>query len=304
MARTIGDELDELAVRTPIALRLKRIEGVADSMHDLERRALAVAADVVRLAGKTARCDKGEGLAVIADEEPVADVAPVAVDRKRLALECVERHERDELLRELVGAIVVRAVRREDGKPVRMKVGPNEVIGRGLRRRVRRVRRVARLFGEQARRPERSEYLVGRDVHEAEGLLVGPFERPVKVPRGIEHFEGARHVGANELARPVDRAVDVRLGSEVEHRRWAKARKERANEVAIADVAVNELVSRRTRDGREIVEISRVRQSVENDDRSVAVLPTEVMDEVGANEAGASSDEKSSRHGGIRRSRC
>ena len=55
--------------------------------------------------------------AVVLDVEPVAHVAAVAVDRQRLALERVQDHERDQLLGELVRAVVVRAVRDSTGRP-------------------------------------------------------------------------------------------------------------------------------------------------------------------------------------------
>jgi hypothetical protein len=47
---------------------------------------------------------------MIADEEPVADLPAIAVDRQRLALKRKNDGERDQLLGKLVGSIVVGAV--------------------------------------------------------------------------------------------------------------------------------------------------------------------------------------------------
>ena len=91
--------------------------------------------------------------AVILDVQPVADVAAVAVDRQRPAVERVQDHQRNQLLRKLVRTVVVRAVGDQRRQAVGVEVGPHQMIGRGLAGRVRRVRRVRRVFGEQAARP-------------------------------------------------------------------------------------------------------------------------------------------------------
>ena len=49
---------------------------------------------------------------MVFDEDPVAPVGAVAVDRQRLALQRVQRDQRDQLLRKLPGAVVVRGVAR------------------------------------------------------------------------------------------------------------------------------------------------------------------------------------------------
>ena len=62
--------------------------------------------------GRPASSTRPECAGVVLDVEPVADVVAVAVDRQGLALQGVEDHQRDQLLGELVGAVVVRAVGR------------------------------------------------------------------------------------------------------------------------------------------------------------------------------------------------
>ena len=124
--------------------------------HDVEVLPLGAAADVVHLAGAPALEDAPDRRAVVADVQPVAHVAAVAVHRQRLAGERVEDHERDQLLRELARAVVVRAVRRDDRQAVGVMVGADEVIGGGLRRRVRAVRRVRRGFAERGVRRARA----------------------------------------------------------------------------------------------------------------------------------------------------
>src|SRR5690606_40216999 len=103
VAGAVGDEGDELAPARSRGAHL--VEQVADGLDDLEVRALVAAADVVGLAGLALFGDESEGLAMVADVEPVADVLAVAVDGERLPLDGVEDHQRDELFGELVRAV-------------------------------------------------------------------------------------------------------------------------------------------------------------------------------------------------------
>ena len=69
------------------------------------------AAHVVPTAGHARPQHEEQRRAVVLDVEPVPHVAAVAVERQRSALDRVERHEGDQLLRILEGPVVVRAVR-------------------------------------------------------------------------------------------------------------------------------------------------------------------------------------------------
>ena len=96
----VGDEGDQ---------RLRLAERVADELHDIEVLHLVVTADVVDLALGALADDEVDGAAVILDIEPVAHVFTRAVDWERLVIERICDHERNELLREVVGAVVIRA---------------------------------------------------------------------------------------------------------------------------------------------------------------------------------------------------
>ena len=198
-------------------------------LHDLEVLHLGVAADVIGLADAAAREHARIGAAVVADVQPVAHVRAIAVHRQRLARQRVEDHQRDQLLRELARAVVVRAVRRQRRQAVGVVPRADEMVGRGLRGRVRAVRRVRRRLAE--RRivgPKRAVDLVGRDVEEAEALarLALGRARPV-LARALEQPERADDVGLDERRRAVDRAVDVGLGGEVDDRARPVPRQQR-----------------------------------------------------------------------------
>jgi len=105
--------------------RLVLPEEFEDLCGDLEVRLLRTAADVVDLPWPPVLEDKVDGPAVVEDVEPVADVLAAAVDRDLLSLEEVRGKERDQLLGELVGPVVVGA----PGDDHREAVGDEERAG-------------------------------------------------------------------------------------------------------------------------------------------------------------------------------
>ena len=115
------------------------------------------------------------------------------------------------------------------------------------------------------------------------------------VARVVEQHLRAEHVGEDELGRAEDRAVDVRLGGEVDDR-LAALRRAR-DRVRVGDVALVELVL----DAFEVRAVARVGQLVEDDD--VVAARGEATDEVRADEPGAAGDENPHRLTGYR-SRC
>jgi len=65
---------------------------------------------------------------VVVDEQPVADVGAGAVERDRLAVEQVGDEQRDDLLGEVVGPVVVAAPGDRDVQAVGLRVRPGEQV--------------------------------------------------------------------------------------------------------------------------------------------------------------------------------
>ena len=61
--------------------------------------------------------------------EPVTDISAVPVHGKFQAVHGIVNHQRDELLRKLVGAVVVRTIGDEGREPVSPEIGSCQVIG-------------------------------------------------------------------------------------------------------------------------------------------------------------------------------
>ena len=79
-----------------------------DSCRHLSVLALVVRTDVVDAARRAFAKHELDRGAVVLHVEPVADLPPVAVERKRLAVERVRDEQRDQLLRVLARAVRVR----------------------------------------------------------------------------------------------------------------------------------------------------------------------------------------------------
>ena len=77
--------------------------------------------------------------AVVVDVQPVADVEPLAVERHLQAVHQVGDEQRDDLLRELVGPVVVGAAGDADLHAERAGVGAGEEVRAGLGGAVRGV---------------------------------------------------------------------------------------------------------------------------------------------------------------------
>src|SRR3990172_10272048 len=128
--------------------RIRLVEGPEDQTGEIDIGPLAVAADVVTLTLPSPLEDQRQRFTVILHVKPVADVEPVAVQRERFVGERIGDKQRDDLLRELVGAIVVATACDDHRQPVGVNVRIGQEIRRRLAVRVRTVRGKGALFRE------------------------------------------------------------------------------------------------------------------------------------------------------------
>ena len=268
------------AVAHPVEVVLVPAEGLEDLAQHSDVVQLAVGADEVGLADAALREDCPHGGAVVLGVDPVADVAPVAVELGAPAVDEVRDLARDELLHVLVGAVVVRAVGDGGLEPECAAPGADEQVRGRLGGAVRGARAVGRLLGEARRVVERQVAvdLVGGDVVVAYAVL----------PAGLDERVGALDVGLQERARVGDGVVVVGLGGVVDH--GVGLGHEAVDERGVADVAHDELDAVRG-EPRDVVGVAGVGQLVEHGDVDAGVLAHDVVDEVGADEAASAGDD-------------
>ena len=207
-------------------------------------RALGAAADIIFFADLALADHQRERADMILDIEPVADIAPVAVDRQRFALERVENDERDELFRELIRPVVVRAVRYDRRQSVGMVPGADEMVAGRLAGRVGRTRIVGRRLGEKPVRPERAIDLVGRDWWKRKRSLASPFSVPTNRRGPLRAACGCRHVCRMNSAETGNRTIDVALGGEMHQRIGCKFGERRIDRAAVANIGAHKTVVR------------------------------------------------------------
>src|ERR1022692_445196 len=139
-------------------------------------------------------------------------------------------------------------------------------------------------------------HLIGRDMQETERRAIRFRERGAVSPRLLQQAEGTVDVGANEIVRPVDGAIDVAFSREVDDGARLFPQEQFAQQVAIDDVALLEPIMWVGFDGAQVVEIARVSQFVKvQNTRAFGSDP--LQDEVRANEARATGDEDQIFHG-------
>ena len=287
MSGAVGDE-DDLVFVSSLGFGSEFVEDAADGLDDLEVGSFVSSADVVGFAGDSLLVDEPEGLGMVFDEEPVADVVALAVDGELLAVEGVEDDERDELLGEVVGAVVVGAVAEEDGESEGVSPGADEVVAGGLAGGVWGLGVVGGCLGEESVGAEGAVDLVGGDVLEAEGLAAVVGEVAPVVEGALEEVGGAEDVGADKAEGVVDRAVDMAFGGEVHDGVRLEVVEELSDALGVADVELCEAVEGGVLDFLEAFEVSGVGEFVEVADIGQAVAD-QMSDERRADKACAAS---------------
>ena len=146
----------------------------AQPTHKTDVLPFVSAADVVRLPYPSFGHDLPDSRRVISHIQPIPNVAAVTVHGERLSLQHIQDHEGDELLRELVRAVIVGAVGERYRETVGVVVGHDQVITSRLACGIRGPRVVTGLFGEEPGFPKRPENLIRADVMENRSRLGHP----------------------------------------------------------------------------------------------------------------------------------
>ena len=131
VAEAVGDEGDEL-LRLTLGIAEKAVHCLDDYLDEVDVLPLVEAADVVCVGNLAIMEDEVDGTRVVFHKQPVADVLALSVYGQRLAVADVVYEEGYQLLGELVGAVVVGAVRYNRRHSVCVVVCAHEVVAAGL----------------------------------------------------------------------------------------------------------------------------------------------------------------------------
>ena len=268
------------AVARPVEVVRVPPEGGEDRPQDVGVAPLPVRAHEVGVPGAPAGQDGPHGARVVLRMDPVAHVQPVAVQARPHPVDEVRHLTGDELLRVLVGAVVVRTVGDGGADAVGAVPGAHENVRGSLGRAVGARGAVRGPLGEAGGVVERQVAvdLVGRHVVVADIVLA----------HRLQQAEGAFHVGAQERLGVRDGVVVVGLGGEVDD--GVVARDDALQQPRVADVAHHELhpIGGEPRD---VLRVAGVGQLVEHRDAHARMLPHHPPHEVGPDEAAAPGDD-------------
>lgn len=269
-----------LAVRHVLDEVLALAEFLQDRLDDIDVRALIVAADVVDLADAALLQNEVDGMAVVLDIEPVADILAVAVNRQLLVRKRVDDHQRDELFRKMVRTVVVRAARNRRRQLVRAVVSHDQEVRAGLRSRIRARRLEVRLLREeQIRTVERqiAINLIGRNLMIAVDAVLAA---------GIEQHARADDIRLQENLRILNRAVDMRLRREIDDDIRLLLLKNAVNRLAVRDIRTDELEVLLLHRALKRLEIARIRQLVDADNAVRRMLLEHIVNKIRTNKPG------------------
>ena len=216
MTRPIRNELDLVAIAVSRRGR-PFVEMLTDRFDDGQIASLASCTDVVSMSRRPAFEDGDERPGMVVDIEPIANVLASAVDGQRTSKKRIGDGQRDQLLRELIGAIVIAAIGEQHRHAIGAVPRQGEVIRCSLASRVRRSGIVRRGFGERALVAQAAKHFVGRDVEEAECALSWRRQTFPITARRFEQVVGPDNIGGNEVCGFGDRAIDVGFCCKVQH---------------------------------------------------------------------------------------
>ena len=251
--------------------RAQLVHQVADALDNFQIGALIETADIVFLSQLPLFRDQHEGAGMVVHIQPVTDVLAGAVDRQRQPVQRIQDHQRDQFLRKLVGPVIVRTV----GDDHRQAIGPlprrGEVVGGRLAGRVRRGWIVRRRFLEETGLAQRAVHFIGRDMQEAERILGRPAKAVPIGTRRLQKTVGAHNIGLDKGLRTRDRAVNMAFRGKVQHPVRLLCRHDIGHRGLVADIELQQLVTRAGGDLCQRLQVRRISQLVDHHDVVIGI---------------------------------
>ena len=311
VAKAVGN-IGYQAQRVALGVAQDAVYGLNHHLDKIDVLPLVEATDIVGFGQFAIVEDKVDSSRVILDIEPIAHILTLPIDRKRLAVADIVDKERNKLLGELVGTIVVRAVRNDGGQTIGVVVSPHEVVARCLCSRIGAVgvvlgRFVEKLiavslvtlrgsYGLEGRLDslgvvhlQSTIYLVGRDMVEALAFITLWKTLPIELRR-LQERDRAHYIGLCEGEGVLNRAVHMAFGSKVDNAVNLLVLHQLIESLEVADIHPHELVVGLILDIFEVCEVARIGEFVEVDDAVLGILVYEQPHNVRANKTRTASD--------------
>ena len=262
-------------------------------MDDLDVLFLIVSADVVGLEETAFLLYHIDSLGVILYIKPVADVLAVAVYRQFLAVQGIVDDKRDQLLRKLIGAVVVAAVGDIGREMVGIHISLHQHVRRSLTCGVGAVGRIGSGLVEIAAvLGEGTVHLIGGNVKEFLTLLEGAIRQLPGILCSVQHVQCSENICLNKNIRILDAAVHMALSCEMNNAVYIVLLEDLDHLLSVTDISFDKGIILFIFDILQILQIARVGQAVHVDDAdSVAVFLEHIMNIVRPDKAGATGNQ-------------
>ena len=251
-----------------------------------------MAAHVVHLTDLAAVGYHVDGLAVIFHIQPVADLHAVAVDGQLLVVLDVVDHQGDQLLRELVGAVVVGAAGNVHRHAVSVVEGHDEHIGAGLGGGVGAVGAQGRGLHKEAVCAQSAVHLIGGHLQVLLALFPSLGIGVIPCLLGaLQQVDSAHHVALHKDLGVLDGAVHMALGGKVDDVVEIVLCKQALHQLLIADVALHEHMAGVALHVLQVFQIARVGQLIQIDQQDLRVFFEHIVHKVGTDKTGTAGDQ-------------
>ena len=249
---------------------------LADQLHDIDVLHLVVSADIVYLTDASFVDHQIDRLAVIFHIQPVSYVQTFPVNRKRLVMQCIDHHQRDQFLREMIRTVVVGAAADGHRQSEGSVICQHQKVCACLGRTVRAAGMDRCLFGkEQIRAVQRkiTVYFVGRYLMITLNAVLSA---------GIHQYGSTHDVGLQEDPRILNGTVYVALCRKVYHHIRMLFLEKFIYRFPVRDAFLYKAEIRIVHNGSQCGKISRIGQAVQTNDAIVRILVQHMENKVTA----------------------
>lgn len=294
MAWTVGHISDKFAIagfptpRSPFPSpqRSQLIQQITQLMYDLDIWHLVPATHVVHFTRLTLGQHGANRTTVVRHIQPVPNLLAIAINRQGFTRQRIGDDQRNQLLREVIRPVIVRAIARRHRQPIGVMPSTHQMIAGRLARRIRAVWLVRISLGKgRVHRLQRTIHFIGAHMMKAEGRFRLAFQRRPVAARSLQQGECAIDIGTHELARAMNATIHMALGRNMHDGARLVRSQQRIDQRPVTDIALHESVARIALQRSQILQIARVSQLVQIDHRLIARAQP-VQNEVTTNEAG------------------
>ena len=258
---------------------------LADQFYDIDVFHLVMSAYIVNLAYTSFVDDQVDGTAVILNIEPVADIFTLSVNREWFVVQSVGDHQRDQLFREVIRAVVVGAAADGHRQAVGSVVCENKKVSTCFGGAVRAACMDRSFLCEEEVRSVKRKISVNLICGNLMITLDSVFTA------GIHENSSTLDVGVKEYLRVFDGTVYVALSCEVYHDVRMLLLEKLVNSVTVCDAFLYKAEVRFVHDRCKSGKVSGIGQAVQAYDTVIRMSLHHMKNKVASDKSGAAGND-------------